>query len=315
MNIEWCQLGDKLVYAGSQCKGDVVLAAPFMKSETLIRIVSVLPQSASLLCLTRWRLEEIANGVSDLECWDVITRRGNSRLMLRSNLHAKYFRFDGIGYLGSANVTMAALGWSARPNVEALIEFRMDDIESAESFETNLFDGAVAVTPDLVAEFKAMLGKYATERSNAQSLQVGEAVAFDERNVVAATYWFPRSRSPEYLYQVYCGESEVMSREGLASAREDLLDFDVPTGLPEPAFVVIVRSRLASTPIVVELDQFLTIRRRFGEIRSWLAGQLGVTDATDEWQRLMRWLLFFLPDRYDSATPRYSELFGRRVTL
>jgi hypothetical protein len=61
------------------------------------------------------------------------------------------------------------------------------------------------------------------------------------------------------------------------------------------------------------LDQFVATRRRFGEVRTWLAAQLEVDDATDDWQRLMRWLLFFLPDRYETFTGNYSEIFARKA--
>jgi hypothetical protein len=311
MRIEWRQLGEKLVRAGALCRSEMVLVAPFMKASTLTRIISLLPPSASLLCLTRWRLEEIAMGVSDLECWDVVSGRPNGRLLLRSNLHTKYFRFDDVAYLGSANLTMTALGWSNRPNAEALLEFRVDDIESAKAFEKSLLEEVVDVSAELVADFKTMLESYSGQVPNWPTHLEGNPITSEDRSLVPASSWLPKSRSPEYLYRVYRGENDVMTTVGLAAAQEDLLDLDLPVGLPEPAFRSLVASRLASTPTVLKLDQFVKIRRRFGEMRSWLAAQLGVSDATDDWQRLMRWLLFFLPDRYEATTANYSEIFGR----
>jgi hypothetical protein len=313
MRIEWRQLGEKLVRAGATCKTEMVLVAPFMKSATLSRIIDCLPPSASLMCMTRWRLEEIAAGVSDLECWDIVSRRPNSRFLLRSNLHAKYFRFDGLVYLGSANLTMTALGWSKRPNAEALLAFFVEEIDSSKAFEESLLDGVVDVTADLVTEFKTMLESYSVPAPIGPLVPERDIFDAASRDLAAPKLWLPRSRSPEYLHRVYSGENDAMTTLGLVAANEDLLDLELPPGLSEVAFRNVVASRLAATPVMAKLDQFLISKRRFGEMRSWLAAQLGVRDATDEWQRLMRWLLFFLPNKYEAKTANYSEIFGRKA--
>lgn len=312
MDLAWQGLGERLVSAGSQCKSRAVLVAPFVKAETLKRIVDVLAPSVSLVCLTRWRLEELAAGVSDLECWDLISARDGGHLLLLANLHAKYFRFDDVAYLGSANLTMTALGWSPRSNAEALIEFHVSELDLTGAFEQALFQGAVEVTLELAEEFRAMLTTYSMLSQNAQSTPLQDHAVRGDSSLPATPSWFPRSRSPEYLYEAYVGVNDAMSESGLAAARADLLDLDLPIGLGRPAFVSLVRSRLAVTPIVLRLDQFLTVRRRFGEIRFLLAEQLGVRDATDHWQRLMRWLLMFMPERYEAVSPNYSEMFSKR---
>ena len=311
MRIEWRLLGDLLVSAGARCRSEAILVAPFMKAQTLERIVAEMPATVSLLCLTRWRLEEIGIGVSDIECWDIISARENSRLQLRSNLHAKYFRFDDVVYLGSANLTLTALGWSARPNAEALAEFRAGDIESVINFEKDLLSDTVPVTSDLVADFKNMLKAYSEIKPEHSPLAVQEvAVAKGNGSTFEGT-WLPRSRSPEFLYHVYRGEDGMVSKVGRADALCDLLELDLPYGLSERTFRELVGSRLASAAIVISLNQFLSTRRRFGEIRSWLVTKVVNSEGTDEWQRLMRWLLYFLPSGYEATTANYSEIFGK----
>jgi hypothetical protein len=233
-------------------------------------------------------------------------------LLLRPDLHAKYFRFDDVIYLGSANLTMTALGWTIQPNAEALVEFHVSDTEATIPFEKNLLEGAVDVTPDLFAEFKRMLANYPVSILNQSWQPEHNGIVASDHSFFPISSWFPQSRSPEYMYRVYGGENDVMSTAGLEAARKDFLALDLPIGLSDSAFQSVVASRLASTPIVVRLNQFLEVRRRFGELRSWLAGQLAVSDATDDWQRLMRWLLFFLPNRYEAFTANYSEIFGRK---
>ena len=291
-----------------------MLVAPFMKAATLKRIVKDLNPLVPLHCLTRWRMEEIAVGVSDLECWDIISERKNSRFMLLPNLHTKYYRFDGIAFLGSANITMAALGWSTSSNTEALARFCIDDVDTCKKFERDLLTLAVDVTPELVSDFKEMMENF----SAADTMRWGgggqeqEIVQADEGHGSRLAFWLPRSRSPEFLYDAYSGQVDAISRDGLLALRKDLLDFDLPPGLEKTVFLNLVQSRLVSSPIIIKLDQFLTVKRRFGEIRTWLAAQLEVRDAKDEWQRLMRWLLEFLSHRYTTNTPNYSEIFGRK---
>lgn len=312
MRLEWCDLGDRLLLAGTQCRYDMVLIAPFMKAQTLRRIVAPLSLSVRLLCITRWRLEELAAGVSDLECWDLVCARDNSRFLLHQDLHAKYFRFDDIAFVGSANLTMTALGWSARPNAEALLTFHVNDVDSTIAFESTLLHSAVEVSRELAANFKSLLDRYSSATRGNIPLAPPPLATLDQPTLAPIGTWLPRSRSPEYLFHVYCGNSDEVSTEGLLAAQEDLLYLDAPPRLSEAAFNQLIQSRLAVCPVVLKLDQFLTAPRRFGEIRLWLAAELKVPDATDTWQRLMRWLLVFSPDRYEYATPRYSEIFRRK---
>lgn len=312
MKIEWFKLGDNLLAACSKCRKEAVLVAPFMKGQALTSIVEALPASASLICLTRWRLEEIYAGASDLDCWRIISSRPNSRLMLLNNLHAKYFRFDQSAYLGSANLTRAALGWSRRPNLEALVEFDTTTY-TVDTFEKALFVGASEVTYEMWIKFKGLLEAFADGKPPVQLAPL-ETAALDIPETNQFDSWYPHSRSPEILYKVYAGDTDAASRDGLTAARADLIELDLPINLSEVAFSNLIRSRMATMLVLVKLDTFLVIDRRFGEIRSWLATQLGIKDATDEWQRLMRWLLFFMPDQYETFTPNYSEIFRLRTT-
>src|SRR4051812_7869721 len=124
-------LGDRLLRLVEGADGLVILAAPFMKGHALERVLERVPTASDLVCVTRWRLEELAAGVSDLEVWPLLIRRGRSRLLLRHELHAKYYRAGPRCLVGSANLTGAALGWSAKANLELLIELGAEDVQLA----------------------------------------------------------------------------------------------------------------------------------------------------------------------------------------
>jgi hypothetical protein len=102
-----------------------------------------------------------------------------------------------------------------------------------------------------------------------------------------------------------------MSSGGLRAAIEDLHYFDLPSGLSETNFNRSIRSRIMLLPIIKDLDIFLSQPRRFGEMRLWTKDNIGVEDGTDSWQTLMRWLLYFLSDKYTSKVGNYSEIFSK----
>ncbi len=310
MKVHWSQLGDRLVSASGQSTREVLLIAPFVKVRSLDRVIASVPASVPIRCVTRWRLEEVAAGVSDLECYQALATRGNSSLLLCANLHTKYYRFDALAFLGSANLTHAALGWSANPNAEALIEFDSDQQKTTESFESSVLSTSVVVDSALHAEFESMLAEYVLERPLEQVLSQEEAVTeLDEPN--AALRWFPTCRSPEYMFRTYSGDINAMSREGLRAAIADLRYLDLPESLSEVSFYQIIRSRLISLAVIADLDKFLSQPRRFGEMRVWTHEYFEVEDATDAWQTFMRWLTHFLSHRYQVHTEKYSEIFSR----
>jgi hypothetical protein len=114
-------IGESLTNLCQRAQKELVLVAPFVKADVLDRLLHHINIEVSLTCVTRWHLDEIISGVSDIEVWDLIRERASASLLLRSDLHAKYYRADDECLIGSANLTMAALGWSSRQNLELLV--------------------------------------------------------------------------------------------------------------------------------------------------------------------------------------------------
>ena len=112
--------GDVLVGHLSGARTRVLLCAPFIKAGVLKRLLTVIPTSVTLDVVTRWRPEEIAAGVSDLEIYDLVFDRSGGSLRLLDNLHAKIYVADEAVLAGSANLTATALGWCDDPNIELL---------------------------------------------------------------------------------------------------------------------------------------------------------------------------------------------------
>ena len=69
----------------------LVIAAPYIKKQALLRLLAVVSNVASITCVTRWSPNDIVVGASDLACRGLITERGG-KFKLHSSLHAKYYR-------------------------------------------------------------------------------------------------------------------------------------------------------------------------------------------------------------------------------
>ena len=112
------------------------------------------------------------------------------------------------------------------------------------------------------------------------------------------------------------GWSDRVSTGAAEAAKVDLLALVVPPGLDKTAFIDFVGARLLERDLIGAIDRFVRTPRRFGEIRSLLQ-ELQMQhrspngNPSHEWQTLMRWLLFYIPGRYELRVANYSEIFSR----
>ena len=279
------------------------MAAPYIKRGALQRLLAALPAACPIRVVTRWRIEEIALGVSDLEIWQDLQERRNCELWLQSALHAKYYRADKSIAFGSANLTNLALGWSDHPNLEILYEIGSDYADRI-NFERALFASATRVDESLYDNFVDALKAFPPSAPRPPSSGFVEA---DGQPLP----WRPHLRFPQDLYRLYSGDpGEDLS----AAAREvgalDLAALDPPLGLGADQFRAWVALALLQNPEFQAIDAFVVTSRRFGEMRRFLSEQ-GAADGNRAWQTWMRWILHFLPDRLQFHTANYSEIVSR----
>lgn len=301
----------QLVQLITQARKELLLVAPFIKVNTLQKLLENINEQVYMKCVTRWRSDEIIAGVSDLEIWLLIKNRPNSTLWLRSDLHAKYYRGDQQVLIGSANLTDAALGWSRQPNLELLVPANIQM-----EFEQVLFAGSVLVDDSIYEHIRDTVDNIReqtpirppTTTIELSDEEVGEIVPIEE--------WLPMLRHPEKLYTAYIGELEQLGTGTRIAAIHDIGMLDIPLGLNKDAFEAHIGVQLLQKPIIRQVDQFVAKPQRFGAVRDFLktlpcSFQEGF-DADFAWQTLMRWLLCFLPERYTLDVPRHSEVFRRK---
>lgn len=323
-------LGEHLIDMARGATEEVLLVAPYIKEGTLKRIFSPISGECSVRVVTCWNLRAVAAGASDLGVWELVRDRENHVLELCPSLHAKYYRFDDICVVGSANLTGAALGLTGKPNLELLMRVSP---AATEEFEEELED-CVAVTESMYSRYQKLLDQYEdthpeiVRSSDTYSVgpesvrpgkERGEVRGSGERSQDIRSrspeWWIPKLRHPEDLYRVYAENSEHLTTATRKHGSYDLRHFDLPEGLEEGAFEVEIRWQLLQKPVVQEVDALVSESKRFGAVRDHLrtlpCAQNDGFDPTDAWQAIMRWLLYFFDDRYRRHEANYSEIFVR----
>ena len=95
-------LGDELSSLLSGAQQNVLIVAPFIRSEAFSRLLDSIPIGTKTTVVTRWRLADLLAGTSDLGIYDLSESR-SIPLYLRHDLHAKIFAVDDTCLVGPAN--------------------------------------------------------------------------------------------------------------------------------------------------------------------------------------------------------------------
>lgn len=277
-------IGQQLLDLLGEAKARVLLVAPFMKLEAATRTLAAVPATVGEIRLvTRWKPEEVAAGVSDLEILDLVGGRLGASLLLHPCLHAKLYRADDRCLVGSANLTSKALGWAAPPNIELLVEYDTAD-PSIQALEKQLLEDAIPATPEIRAAVAAA------------AASVTRILPGSPEPVEA---WLPSCPAPERLYNVYADfETFRLADSSTEAGRADLRVLDIPGGLSEGAFHQFVIATFSQMPLVQRIKSRLVGAttdeggsRMLSEELDPL--QLPYGDSQIAWEIFKRWLMVF----------------------
>ena len=217
------EVGSTLLNLIARAQSELTVLAPFIKTEAFTKLMDRMNSRVQLTCVTRWHPHEIKAGVSDIGIWNIIRGRAGARLFLVPTLHAKYYRADGHYLAGSANVTMAALGWSSRPNIEILIPGEVSP--ELHEWEVGVVSQGTEVDESIVHHMRGLVDDLPEQ----QDVVTWDSLADDSGPRLESSdpefdvsQWLPQTRYPEQLYQVYSGHPETISAGANESVVHDL---------------------------------------------------------------------------------------------
>lgn len=306
-------LGDRLLALCAEAQEPVLLVAPFIKADAFARILAATPKELPITCVTRWRPDEVAAGVSDLEVFNQIAAWPNGRLFLHPHLHAKFFKAGRSGLLGSANLTGRALGWAEPANLELLVEVD-PNAAHLQAFEALLFSSVLQADEGIrqaVAAAAAAL-KATLPRVPAWACDFAPGHAF------SSAFWLPTCPRPDLLFRVY---NETIGDLLLANARKlgdhDLAYLGTPPSLSEAAFNSYVGAMLRQVRWIQDLDR-LTNLGLTDHVAAETIGKSLPKDhdfsPEDLWSVTKEWLVYFYPDQYERV-PAGEMLRKRRKAI
>lgn len=306
-------LGTDLENLISTAQHHVVFVAPFIKKDALRRALAAIPEGVQKIdCVTRWRPEDIVDGVCDLEIYDVIEGTSRARLWRQTDLHAKYFRSDTRCLVGSANLTGKALGWRLPSNLELLVELE-SGFPGLREWEDSLFEESTVVTSELRDDIAKKVEELKADRPPRRSVDVETDTDPDYK-------WMPMCPSPEKLFGVYSGTIDAgkMVQSAYDLACRDLVTLGPPSGFTEASFKAFVGKRLKNLDVI-------------GKVNA--ASELGLTDAQaalmlfdyidpsfeidpgDVWKILKRWMMYFYPEDFRVEVGQEVLVKSRQISF
>ena len=290
--------GDDITSLLCGAQKSALIVAPFMRSEALSRLLDSIPVGTETTVITRWRPADLLAGASDLGVYDIAESK-KIPLYLRHDLHAKFFAADDMCLIGSVNVTLTALGWRTPANLELLTPVART-VDHIVEFEEALLSGSVRATAEQRDRLEELL-----ERLWGLPDVISSEIDDETTKGLLPPNWVPRTRNPEELYSVYCGNCDV-GRSALQMMQEDLKQIGAVPGMNEEEFRAWVAATINQTPLVGRVIQRIDREGQVTEaVLSDLLSKIGV-DATEYRARevlevLERWLTYFLPTKYETA--------------
>ena len=302
-------LGDDITSLLGSAQNSALIVAPFMRSEALSRLLDSIPVGTETTVVTRWRPVDLLAGASDLGVYDLAASK-KIPLYLRQDLHAKFFAADDMCLIGSANVTLTALGWRTPANLELLAPVARTADHIVE-FEETLLSGSVRATAEQRDLLKELLGRL--QRLPAIMPETDDG---GTKGLLPPS-WIPRVRNPEELYSVYRGDSDV-SHITLQEMREDLAQIRAIPGMDEDEFRAWVAATINQTPLVSRVIQCIEEKGEVTEAAvKNLLGEIGADinkyGPRDVLEVLERWLTYFLPEQYETARDSIKLIKAKKV--
>ena len=280
--------------------GEIFLVSPFTNSDAIAILLKDCSTNEKVTLVTRWRLEDITSGVSDVEVYPIL-KKYESRMFINNRLHAKYYRKGNQALVGSANLTHNGFSLAKIGNLELLIKIDVEPTRYSK-FESDLLENSILVDEVLYKKMSAL------QKELLPSMKRVEEILIQIEDLSTSRFWWPESRNPELLWENYLQNFD-------STSQKDFRYLSLPKGIPnEDVFKRITLAAIELQPNIQEVIKFIRItERRFGEMRQHLRViDPDLSDTTITWQTLFRWLLYLDPLRFEYFRPNFTEIIRLR---
>lgn len=286
-------VGDQLISVLCNAQRSVRIAAPFIKTHALERVLLAIPDGVDVTCIARMRPEDVASEVCDLEVFDRLHERNGAAFLIHPHLHAKFFAADASCLVGSANLSQTALGWRSPSNFELLIELSTTE-HGLEEWWAELLGQSIEATEALR---DAIRDEAARLKNSGQSITRPE---IEQDSIKDASVWVPECPRWTGLWEVYSGDERQLPSSALASAKSDLTALGLPPGLNESGFKRAIRTSFRQTQIFHHLDQLAKEGLSDHTASQLLIDVCGIEprNAERRWQLLKNWLSGLYPEEF-----------------
>ena len=307
--------GDAVLELIENATSRLVIAAPYIKSPTIRRLLKAIPNTVSeCFCITRWLPEDIASGACDIEIFDDVTQATGGRLLVHPHLHAKYYSNGQSTLVGSANLTARGLGWHTPSNLELLVALPAE-FPGLATWESALLSSVVEATEQLRAQIREQAEHLRHTRPVHRPPEIEDRTGEGEERDV----WVPQCPAPERLWEVYRGRgADTMVSSAFKAAKDDLAALSPPQGLDEGLFTAYVAGILRLMPLLAEIDKRAAAGLPDTKAQEFLSDHLiggtgGVRNYSQRWHVIKRWLVHFFPDLYRLESGPEVLIKGRKI--
>ena len=248
--------------------------------------------------ITRWRVTELATGVSDIEVYPLL-RELNIPLYISFKLHSKLYRFsNGNVMCGSCNATGNGLGLNEHANIETACVVSHLELEDEIELK-NLAGTSIRVTDEVYEDFK----KAIEECPPAPPFETNELEIY-QRYLDSKTFLLsdlPATKKPELLMSTIV---QVDSSGLSTSEMADCVNFGVsPSGSDEHVEDMLTSSfRNSSFVKAIVLEIRTQESMNFGAVTSFVHDRCRDvplpyrSDVKERVNTLYNWLCYFFDD-------------------
>jgi hypothetical protein len=276
--------------------------SPFIRVSKLFEILN---GKKCEFVVVRWLPSDILHNVTDFK--DLFEFCNNNGVLLYRNprIHLKVIQRDDNAILyGSANITNKGMG-----NDSDDINLELSGVIYSPEFDDLIYLEKILRSSDLVNEsyFNQMEAQIEVLKKGFKEVKILPdfkiEVTKSDKFLLSS---LPMSISPEFLWTIYSANDRgLLSQADIDSAKHDLINYNIPSGLDRSYFFSQLRDKINSHPFIVALKKAVKekdcLYMGYSEVCQWLSENTTTDPNPRRWEIkqmnkvsiLRNWICYF----------------------